>query len=105
MNLKIVKADYTIENGRAMLTNSNASFKPVFKQEGNKVKVNFLNLNEEKVSIKLYNEAGVEVFVNYLVEQNVNQAFDLSKVDGEFVTISIAKGLNDERRFTYRVNL
>lgn len=100
--LRAITAAYKIENGAAILVSSDAFVKPVFKLNENIATINYLNTEEEKVSVYLFDESGDILFENHLIDQNINQAFDLRKFTGNYLIVSVVKGT---QKFSHVVQL
>ena len=90
--LKLAKYKISIVGKTAELSETPISeeFKPLFMKKDGLVKVNFLNLDESAIVIKIYDRDDNVVYDSGVIkEQNITKIFDVFNIENEVYTISL----------------
>jgi len=90
--LKLAKYKISIVGKTAELSETPIleEFKPLFMKKDGLVKVNFLNLNESAIVIKIYDRDDNVVYDSGVIkEQNITKIFDVFNIENEVYTISL----------------
>ncbi len=95
-DLKVIRYEVVVTNESLSISDKKESPKPVFRIKGNKMYLNLLNLDREKVFIKVYDGDARLIFSEKLTDQMIiEKAFNFEKahIDNYRVTVEDSKSI------------
>ena len=93
---------FKIENKNIAVGKEKSNMEPYFAYKEGVLKLSYLNFSEENLSLNLYNNYDLVYSKNIGDKFNVNEGFDLSKLEKGSYSVVLS---TDNKSYTYNVNV
>lgn len=91
--LKVTTFEFDIYNSKVLIEERKENVKPVFRNIGEKVYLNFLNLEKEEVKVIVYDSNGRAVFKETIADTMlIEKAFNFEKAFADTYTVVVKNG-------------